>query len=299
MSQKKRPGPKIPSAAAMRMAAAAVIVLSAIGGVAFLWSSWGPRIVQQPGFRLGTESIVMVPPQPEWIASDIQGEAMRDSRLEEASLLDRDLIERVAQAFRLHAWVAEVEQVAKQHPSRIVVKLRYRRPAAMVEVVKEGRRGLLPIDAEGVLLPPGDFAPNEVRNYLRIVVDNAGPAGPVGTAWGDERVHGAARIAVALETMWKDWKLYRIHCLTSADQIGATDHQYELLTEQGTKFVWGRAPGKEAPGETVASEKIAQLTAYIAGHGNLDSAAGGLDLRDSAAHSRRIQSLPASERRGQ
>ena len=177
---------------------------------------------------------IEISPPPAWIHADIKAEVIRDASLGAAlSVLDPDLTLRVKQAFQLHPWVAEVQRVSKRHPAAVQVELTYRKPLAMVEVP----RGLLPVDAAGILLPSDDFSPSEAKNYPRVAGIQTVPAGPVGSRWHDPRVSGALQIISVLETRWQDLKLYRV--VPSPQPAGgrySDDYTYDLVTQGGTRF---------------------------------------------------------------
>lgn len=269
----------ISSALGRRLAAAAIVVAALIGLSVSGWQKWGPTITQTPNYVLD-ESKFEVTPQPTYIHANIKRDAVRSGNLAGLSILDPKLTEKVQHAFAVQTWVASVEQIHKHHPARVVVSLRYRRPIGMVEIEQGEERGLLPIDTEGVLLPPEDFSANQVRNFLRVSVGPTTPQGPVGTPWGDARVMGAAKIAEVLEEGWQKLQLYRIQ-YAGDDATGAP--LFDISTREGAKIIWGHAPGQEASGESTASEKVAFLASWYEQNGPLG--AGGskreLNVRDS------------------
>ncbi len=237
-----------------------------LGGTYFGWQRWGDRIADQPQYAVLPENIEITP-LPPWIRSDVKLEALRDGGLSDLSLLDRELTIEIAQAFSMHNWVQNVLRVSKHHPAHVDVQLEYRRPVAMVEV----ENGLLPIDAHGTLLPPGDFSAEQARDYLRISVAGAAPAGSIGTAWGAPRIHDASRIAGALQEHWKKLGLYRI---AMAPMDNATDEpRFILATRQGARVIWGAAPRADHPADAkTAASKVARLMAYVEANGPLDGA---------------------------
>ena len=134
---------------------------------------------------------------------------------------------KVASAFALHNWVANVKRVSK-HPGP-----QDRGRPGIPQAGGDGRgdqggdaRACCLSTLFGVLLPTDDFSPNQTRNYLRIAAGDTTPAGLVGTAWGDERIAGAARLAGrSLEPSWRALGLYRIR--GSRDRaVGATDRNW-------------------------------------------------------------------------
>lgn len=251
-----------------RLSAALVAVVALIVLATMGWKQWGPTIVGTPAYALD-ESKFDVTPQPPYIHGNVKRDAIRAGGLTGVSILDPKLIDKVQHAFAVQTWVASVKRITKQHPARVVVELEYRRPVAMVEVMQGEERGLLPVDAEGVLLPPEDFSANQVKKYLRIACGPTQPQGPVGTSWGDARITAAASIAASLGELWQKLQLYRI-VYTGDDANSAPS--FDLVTRDGSKVIWGHAPGQEASGEATASEKVAQLAAWHEHNGPLSAA---------------------------
>ncbi len=248
------------------------------GGWYYVWKKIGPRILGSPEYHISGPEQVEITPPPAWIHSDIRVEALRTlTRDGPLSLLDADLTERISKAFAQCAWVAKVARVTKQHPGSqhpvsVTVEVEYRKPACMVEV----RGGVLPVDAEGVLLPsvPGvDFTPNEASRYPHLAGAEREPAGGPGQRWGDAAVVGGAEIAAALVPVWDAMKLDRIIAM-KAPAGGPGRHEPTFLlvtrgdtTRGGTRISWGYATGAtNAPGEVPTAEKVARLRQYWAAH---------------------------------
>jgi len=260
-----------------------VLILGGATAGAFLaWQHFAGKVTDQPEYLLQATDIEITP-RPAWVRSDVKAEVVRDAGLIKLNLLSPQVTVQIAQAFATHSWVAEVRRVSKHYPSKVVVELVYRKPAAMVEVCMQDKPGLLPVDGHGVLLPPEDFTPKEANEeFPRISVGNSVPAGPVGTAWGDPKVTGAARIAQAIGERWKDLKLHMI--LVAADG-GTTRHGepiYELSTKGKTRILWGHAPGEESSQEATAIQKAARLSQFVSEQGPLDGPSGPreIDVRD-------------------
>jgi hypothetical protein len=254
-----------------RLLVVLLLVGGLIGGAYYGWQRLGPEVVQGPEYVLQPDQI-QIPPPPPWIRSDIRAETIRDGGLTGLSILDRDLTVKIARAFSLHTWVEDVRRVRKEHPARVIVELVYRRPVAMVEVTMNDRPGLLPVDMNGVLLPPGDFSAEQARDYLRISLPDATPTGPVGTSWGDLRVDGAAKIAAVLLEHWKQLGLYRIAVESGGAAPGAADEvRFVLTTRRGAQIVWGPAPQAASGADVKAAfAKVERLVAYVEKHGPLD-----------------------------
>ena len=254
-----------------RLLVVLLLVAGLVGGASYAWQRLGPQIRQGTEYVLQPDQI-QIPPPPPWIRSDICAETVRDGGLTGLSLLDRDLTVKIARAFSLHTWVEDVRRVRKEHPARVIVELVYRRPVAMVEVTMNDRPGLLPVDMNGVLLPPGDFSAEQARDYLRISMPGATPTGPVGTPWGDPRVDGAARIAAVLLEHWKQLGLYRIAVEPGeAAPLAVGEAVFVLATRRGAQVVWGAAPQAASGADVKAAlAKVERLVAYVEKHGPLD-----------------------------
>jgi hypothetical protein len=220
-----------------------------------------PDLTQRDEYRLATSQI-QIPDPPRWVPVTLLEQIIEDAGLpEEVSVLDEGLAEQLAAAFKKHPWVEGEVAVEMTVPARIRVTFEYRRPVAMVEVLD----GFYPVDDAGVLLPPRDFPESEVEAYPRIVGMATTPLGGVGSTWGDARVIGASRIAVALTPWWREWKLESI--VVPARQTAEQTYdklEFVVTTQGGSRIIWGRPPGNEHPLEIADEEKIKRLKKFLA-----------------------------------
>jgi len=271
------------------------LVAGLAGAAYYGWQRVGGQVTQGPEYLLAPEQIEITP-LPPWIRTDVRAEAIRDGGLSGLSLLDRELTVKIARAFSLHTWVENVRRVRKEYPARVVVDLVYRRPVAMVEVTMNDRPGLLPVDVNGVLLPPADFSAEQARDYLRVSLADAVPAGPIGTPWGDPRVDGAARIAAVLQEHWKRLGLYRVSIApTGTPSLTPGELVFLLGTRRGAQIVWGPAPLANSPPDIKAAlAKVERLVAYVEQHGPLDGldTETQIDLTQATMSSQRTASAP-------
>lgn len=289
---KKRKEPDLveesPTSGVAGLVGATVLLAGLIVAAFFAWQHWARPVLNTSHHQLVVENIE-IPPAPPWIRTDIKAEVFRDASLADASTLDSDLTPRIAHAFELHPWVAEVTRVSKQAPANVVVDLSYRRPIAWVEVPPGmfGQQGqaALPIDSDSVLLPQADFGEDDLDLFIRINVEDLSMCGPTGAPWGDPRVAGAAAIATLLGNDWKALGLYKIKAIPDHSLHGSpTSVRYELHTPKRKRLLWGSAPGLEPRGESPATQKLGILRQYVQRHGPLDkSDIPGLDLRNAEA----------------
>lgn len=275
-----------PSQSLLRRAAPLFIIAGLLGGGAYwAWSQQSARIQAEGHYRIGSGDIHTTP-RPEWITTDVATEALRDASLDPPfSSLDPALAERVAKAFEVHPWVAEVRQV-RTLTGTLEIDLVYRRPACMVELPpNNGKRGLYAVDAEGTLLPSRDFLdePKKAIHYPRLGGFVPAEVARVGAKWPDARIVGGARLAVALADVWTKLKLAKIAAEATSD-AASTVPTFELLTQDGSRIVWGAAPGSEGQGEMPAVKKIGALLDYVADHGSLEGRDGPQQLDVRGGH---------------
>ncbi|MEX0715387.1 MAG: hypothetical protein WD066_02310 [Planctomycetaceae bacterium] len=248
-----------------------------------------PPIEERDEYRIRAAEI-QVPDMPTWIPEDFVAEATRRAGLrEELSLLDEGLTADVAEAFRLHPWVRNVVRVEKSYPARVVARLEFREPVAMVQV----QGGMYPIDAHGVLLPPTDFSAAETHRYPAIAGVKSTPQGPAGSSWGDPIVIAAAKVAVALLSEWRELGLVAIRVVEPAKRK-PEEMTFELVAPQGSRIVWGRPPGTDHPGELSADQKLGRLKDYRARFGDFDAPQGPYEI--DIRHWQEISRRPLAER---
>ena len=219
-----------------------------------------PNLSQRDEYRMSTLQI-QIPEPPRWVPVTILDQIIQAGDLpEHVSVLDTRLAEKVANALQKHPWVKGNVDVRITVPARVEATFEYRRPVAMVEIVD----GFYAVDDAGVLLPPRDFPPSEVGSYPRIVGMSTTPTGNVGSTWGDARVTGASRIAVALAPWWREWNLSSIVVPERhSDKQIYNNLEFIVTTEGGSRIIWGRPPGHDHPLEIADDEKIKRLKKFL------------------------------------
>jgi hypothetical protein len=263
----------------------AVLVGLFIAGAYAAWHQVAARVLSSREYAFGPQELDITP-LPAWIHTDLSGEIYRElSRDGPLTIMDDNLTERVAAAFSRHPWVAKVQKVSKEYPARVKVVLIYRKPVCMVELAG----GLMPVDAEAVLLPTADFTPPEAAKYPRLAGVDRGPMGVVGARWGDSRVVGGAEIANALLPFWEKFDLHQIIPLSPREYaaVGAIaadknsrlgEYYFVILSRKGMRILWGPAPGANVPGEPTPQQKVKKLEQFVAEHGSLDYPQGPREL---------------------
>ncbi len=259
-----------------------VLLFLVVGVVAYgtFFQGWRllPDLSGRHEFRVKAEEIHFTDP-PAWVPKTFLRQVIREGSLpEEFSLLDDDIVDKVAAAFQKHPWVERVISVRKDFAHRIVVNLEYRKPAAIVNV--DSNR--YPIDKNAVLLPPPNF-PQEADELPLIRHARSAPEdAKVGMAWHDRAVEGAARIAAVVGPTWKKLNLTSIDIPESPSANQKPDDVvYELRAAGGSRILWGRAPGTDHPGELTPAQKLGRLEEYFTRHGGFSDEHGPykIDIR--------------------
>ena len=254
-------------------------------GVVFLpYLPWmTPDLSARPEYQVDWNSVLVTPvPRgvPERVVNDVRLQAQLPERL---SLLQPGLAKQLAKAFAAHPWVERVDRVEVKRQRRIDVDLTYRR----VTLVVETSRGFYPVDVQCVLLPPSDFAPEDVSRLPVCRNVKTLPQGAAGEQWGDLIVECAAKIAASLTPNGdteKHWNRLGLAAIVApvprvADPI-AEDLSFDIVTRGGSVIRWGRAPGADTL-EPSVEQKIARLGQVVQRQGSLDAPGGPfkIDIR--------------------
>jgi hypothetical protein len=219
-----------------------------------------PDLSTRDEYRLRTRDI-QVPDLPRWVPITLVDQVIEAADLpDEVSVLKPDLAVQIATAFEQHPWVKMPVSVKVSVPARVEVSFDFREPVAMVSISD----GHYPVDAEGILLPPGDFPPSDIDLYPKVTGMTTPPLARVGSAWGDERVTAAARLAVVLFPYWSEWKLQSVEVPPRATaEVVYEELRFVVNTVGGSRIIWGRAPGNDHPLEVTDEQKIGRLKSFL------------------------------------
>lgn len=229
-------------------AAIVLAVAAALGGL--MWQRFGDATRTHADAVLLPEA-VEVRGVATWVKGDLRAEALRNASLDRGLPLDDpELQRRLARAFDMHPWVRRVVGVELRHPAAAVVDVECREPIAMVA----WQAGLLAVDAEGVVLPSADFTAAVAAGYPRVSGIESSPQGSEGSPWGDVAVEEAAAVAAAIGPEWETLELEEIRPVRERNV-----RMWELAAADGSRILFGSAPGRELAGEPPAAAKLARL----------------------------------------
>ena len=250
-----------------RMVTVSIVGALAIAASAvWAWSNHSHHLTTDPDYVVTPDRIELIPPPPADLPGDIKLQALRVASLDGSlPLLDRELARRLAQAFALHPWIEKVERVEKRYPAHVFVLVVYRQPSLLVEV----RNQAYAVDRHGILLPGDDVKRFDSSKLPRLQGGTNPPAAPSGLPWGDPIVHAAARLARLLsDSAWEKYGMTGIRQVPRTSLLASSEEtpesEFEILTKDGLKIVWGHAPGSEVRGEARAEQKLRDMFGYFA-----------------------------------
>lgn len=204
-----------------------------------------------------------------WLPAPVRIELMR---LAGANLtpdpFDREALVRTRARLEATGWIRQVTTLAREPGGVVRIAGEWRLPAALV---KRGRETyLVARGGELLQLPPN--APLKPGSLFTIMNPFAEPPAdaPGRPTFGKAWPGGDVQAAVAL--------LEQLHTIPGADQVVGIDLQgymktgkLILVTDRGTRIVWGSAVDEVAPGEVKAEVKLARLREFVRTYGRIDA----------------------------
>lgn len=227
----------------------------------------------------------------QWLPVDQGGEAGSWPPVEQQSLIlsrcyevlgddaqpfDTQALDQLAQSVLESGWVVDVEDVHREPGRRIVVSPRWAIPTAVV-------RGA---DFDYLIAADGRPLPLRYRRgasaWKALVGLGFDPAG----VWSRD---GASE-PITVEGVYSGLAvLEAIKASVALDQISAIDvtqpNQVVLLTDRGTRVVWGSPPGLDRPGEVGTATKLERLNFFRTSADDGYRVDAGLDRLDISGRS--------------
>ena len=207
------------------------------------------------------------------------------------SLLDEGVVGRIAAAYEKCPWVERVEGIVKRDPRGdpnqppLEVRLKFRRPIAFVRATG----GFCLVDDQGVRLPGVYGEPRLGATALLIITGVASSAPNVGEPWRDASLDAGVRVARAVAEKRQAFRLVSIDVANIGGRHDPRDTEVLLLTANGTRIKWGRAPTLHAAmlQEKTPDEKVAYLDfVYRHLNGQVDGVLAYIDIPNEAIRRR-------------
>lgn len=260
--------------------ALAVLIGMAMVALYYLGQAASDWLGRRETYLLRFDQIVLEPEPPAYIklgrAGLLRQVRERAQAPEELSILNLDPA-LLAKWFGLHApWVEEVLRIERSYPNRLVIRLRYREPVALVH--QPTGPGIF-LDRNAVVLPNREIATEAARPLLRIegltselridgqpipLRTKVGVCvAPTGAEEVEHRAIASCRLAAFLKRRLIEAKALApghrpdlIHAKDGADQLW-------VRTESHFWILWGEPPGEEPAGRSKALEKWEQLLGWF------------------------------------
>jgi hypothetical protein len=191
---------------------------------------------------------------------------------------DRGTLCSVREAMEETGWFASVLQVRRASDGALVIEATFLAPTAIVQ----DRYGDAIVDAQGRLLPEGCRLDPEAH-IITLVHPRVPRPVRARRIWESDDVHAALHLLEVIQG--KDWAGQ----ITSID-LGQFSRNGELvlLTDRGSRIIWGSKPGSETPLEALSNRKIVRLDHLYRNSGRVDQHhTGEIDLTDASVVVRR------------
>ena len=183
------------------------------------------------------------------------------------NMLDRDLPERVAQAYLRCPWVKEVRSVKKRFPNTVDVDLVIRMPAAAVAVPAGGGAHYYVIGDDGVRLPRA-YSSWPVRGLgVPIIVGLGALPVNAGQRWNQPAIGEAVKLVQLLQSnpgINKHVKVAAVDVSNYGGRINRSQSEMVVITHNGCRIEWGRGPSTNKPGELPVEEKLEKFERFLA-----------------------------------
>ena len=183
-----------------------------------------------------------------------------------ATLFDRDLVDRVAHALEACPWVRRVTSVERVFPDRLRVRFEYRRPRV---AVRRGA-GYVLVDGEGVRLPGVYTEPPACERPARIAGVDSTPPEP-GKTWDDPALRAGMEMAdyVVRTAPLDRIGVREIDVSNFGGRLDRRLTEVTLVSATGCSLQWGRLPETARFGDLESGEKLENLREVMAAYPGL------------------------------
>ncbi len=253
------------------------VLLFLLAALFIFWQKWYHRVDGEKQYIATKRNLILLDPPP-WISPSFIDEVTEDypGGFYGVNITDKEQIKTLFSALMHHPWVKRVESLEVSHPARILIRLTFREPIALVEVSKkqadlygnQDKDGFYSIDSEGTLLP-SDYLdtclkmnPEAQYDYLWISGIESAPMGGYGEPWNDPAVENAALLAEFLSEGGTKLGIQKIIApKTEEDSEFKVDPDFELTTAYGNKILWGSFPASPvvAVGKQLENDRYGAL----------------------------------------
>ncbi len=242
-----------------------VVLLTLCVGGLYLCRSY---VVASEKYRVVAPKLALPEPKPQWWEKGFEKQINRACAFAEgASILEKSLLQQIADGYQRCPWVKQVRWVKKQFPNRVEASILIRWPRAAVALgARRGLRYYL-VGEDAVRLPKTyQHWPQPGLNVPFITGTGAAPP-PPGRPWPERSVLHAIEIVGVLKSsnvIKNSVNITAVDVSNYEGRLDRTKSEFLVLAENNCVIEWGRAPGTDKPGELPVEEKIAKFERFLA-----------------------------------
>ncbi|MFP4175705.1 MAG: cell division protein FtsQ/DivIB [Planctomycetota bacterium] len=273
-----------------QVTACLLLLAGVVAGARYGW-----LVLRQSGeFSVEQEGVYLTE-KPDCVRREAMMQELREELsvvLEDATIFDSDLCDRVAHELRASPWVTRVKEITRVLPNQLRCRLTFRRPAAKVETEEHYHM----IDRDGYWLPVEFY--REPTTWKEVDLpgiknSNLSNAPPRGRQWDDASLPVGARLTEYLlhKGVFRTLPVTRID-VTRVGR-GSNEAEVVLFTDEGPEIRWGTTDayeeiaGLDRPGNAPEDqEKLSMLGDMLADHPGLEGLEY-VDLRFSKLYYKR------------
>lgn len=240
----------------------AAVWLIALAGLATAVTLGVPRLEAHAAERVTPEFIdIEFMDAPQWFRGDLQSGLVRTIEpLLTHDPFARESLVNIREALLDMGWFEEITQVRRTKNDRITIHAVYVEPFAVVR----DREGDHLVDRQGRLLPR-TFRAGQANSFMAVVGSNfARPARPSMVWEGADVAAGLALIAIVEAQPWHA----QVVAIDVTDQLRG--RPIRLITDRGSRIVWGSPPGDEGGLESLPVIKLQYLKQLHERFGHID-----------------------------
>lgn len=250
----------------------ALVWLVGIGGIAAAAWYGVPRLEAHAVEHsdLHTIEIYFIDP-PAWVRGDLEAQLIQTIEpLLRRDPFDQTMLVAVRSELLNTGWFEGIEQVRRVRADRIDINGTFVDPYAVIR--DDGGDHL--VDERGNLLPR-TFGHGEAEKFVVITNPRFPRPGRAGMQWEGADITAALRLLRLIEAQpWREQ-------ISQVNISGAIRGEpIRLVTDRGSRIIWGSPPNEEVALEALASRKLYYLGHFFREYGHVDmGSAATLDIR--------------------
>ena len=297
-----------------KLAAGVVVAAAAVGLVA----AGGSRAVQsavtwlhaQERYRLRFDEIRLDPEPGPWIKGGapalLRRVRERAKRPETMSLLDLDLKALGRDFARESPWVMSVDRIEPAYPSRLTMRMRYRRPVGRLPI----GAGAVALDRDGVVLPDEEIDFEAAGPLIELRVPGLTTAGsdfrtgrpfrvalPGSSDEDSEPAQAPARLAGFFQDLGAIAPAAKGKLAVRGIHSVKGGKLLYVETVETAMILWGAAPGNEEPGEPSAVTKLELVKSWAERHSFSEAAYDPANPKRLEIRKDRVELVPVRRAR--